>query len=89
MEIIHDEHNQKFYVILGDLESHLEYVKMNDVLDLIHTYVPHQLRGKGIAAKLVNAALVYAKKNNLKIIPSCSYAASYIQKNKEYEKLIA
>ena len=88
MEIIHDKQNQKFYVIMDDLESHLEYVKMNDVLDLNHTYVPYQLRGKGIASKLVEAALEYARLNGIKIIPSCSYVEVYLQRHPEYEDLL-
>jgi len=89
MEIMHDIAKQKFYLIVDNLESHLEYVRMDNVLNLIHTYVPIELRGKGIAAKIVEAALTYVKENNLKIIPSCSYVASYIEKHKEYEKLVS
>jgi len=58
------------------------------VLNLIHTYVPNALRGKGIASKIVKVALTYAEENNLKIIPSCSYVAAYIQRHKEYEELL-
>jgi predicted GNAT family acetyltransferase len=89
MEILHDIAKQKFYVIIDNLESHLEYIRMDDVLNLIHTYVPIELRGKGIAAKLVEAALAYVKENNLKIIPSCSYVANYIERHKEYEKFVS
>lgn len=89
MEIIHDADKQKFYVIFDDLESHLEYVRSHEVLNLNHTYVPNELRGKGIAGKLVKVALTYAEENNLKIIPSCSYVADYVQRHKEYEFLLA
>lgn len=88
MEILHDEKQQKFYVILENMESHLEYVKLNSALNLNHTYVPHQLRGKGIASKLVEAALEYARLNGFKIIPSCSYVDVYLQRHPEYEDLL-
>lgn len=88
MEIIHDVEKQKFYVIVDDIESHLEYAKKDNVLILNHTYVPNVLRGKGIAGKIVKAALTYAQDNNLKIIPRCSYAADYMQRHKEYENLL-
>ena len=88
IEVIHDIAKQKFYAVIDDLESHLEYVKVNNVLNLIHTYVPNALRGKGIASKIVKVALTYAEENNLKIIPSCSYVAAYIQRHKEYEELL-
>ncbi len=89
MEILHDIQKQKFYVVVDGLESHLEYVKMENVLNLIHTYVPNALRGNGIAGKIVKTALTYAEENNLKIIPSCFYVATYIQRHKEYEALLA
>jgi len=89
MEVIHDIEKQKFFVVIDGLESHLEYVKVENVLNLNHTYVPSELRGKGIAGKIVKAALTYAEENNLKIIPSCSYVADYIQRHKEYEFLVA
>ena len=68
MEITHDTVKQKFYVIVNGLESHLEYVRNDNVLNLNHTYVPNELRGKGIAGKLVEAALTYVRENNLKIM---------------------
>jgi predicted GNAT family acetyltransferase len=88
MEIIHDTAKQKFYVIVDGLESHLEYVRNDEVLNLNHTYVPNELRGKGIAAKLVEAALTYVKENKLKIRPTCSYVAEYVRRHKEYEELV-
>jgi hypothetical protein len=88
MEVIHDIEKQKFFVVIDGLESHLEYVKVENVLNLNHTYVPSELRGKGIAGKIVKAALTYGKDNKLKIIPSCSYVADYIRRHKEYQPLL-
>ena len=88
MEVIHDIEKQKFFVVIDDLESHLEYVKVENVLNLNYTYVPSELRGKGIAGKIVKEALTYGKDNKLKIIPSCSYVADYIRRHKEYQPLL-
>lgn len=38
-----------------------------------HTGVSPHLRGQGIALKLVQAATEYARKNNMKVVPVCSY----------------
>ena len=89
MEVTHDIDKQKFYMVVDGLESHLEYARMSSVLNLNHTYVPNELRGKGIAGKIVKAALTYAEENNLKIIPSCSYVADYVKRHKEYQPLLA
>jgi len=88
MEIKHDLDNQKFSIIIDGLESHIEYVKNNRVLNVVHTYVPSLLRGRGIAAKLVEAVIEYAKRNDFKIIPSCSYVKSYFDRHSEYKGLL-
>ena len=88
MEVTHDIKKQKFYMVVDGLESHLEYARMNSVLNLNHTYVPNELRGKGIAGKLVEAALTYVKENKIKIKPTCSYVAEYVRRHKEYEELV-
>jgi predicted GNAT family acetyltransferase len=88
MEVIHDLERQKFYVVVNKMECYLKYVMAGKVMNLAHTFVPIELRGRGIAAEIVKAALTYAKKNNLKVMPLCSYVADYIQRHKEYEILV-
>ena len=54
-----------------------------------HTYTDPGLRGKGLAAHVVRAAFEYAKENNLKVVPTCSYVQAFIKRNDEYSELIA
>lgn len=54
-----------------------------------HTFVDSSQRGKGIAEKLILEVIEKAKREDLKIIPTCSYAVSYFDKHKEYDELIA
>jgi len=49
---------------------------------------PEQHRGKGYAAKLVEAAVEDAEKRNLKIVPICSYSVHYFIRNKEKRHLL-
>jgi len=42
------------------------------------TYTPEQFRGKGLAAKLMEEAISYAKNQGFEIIPLCSYAKHYL-----------
>jgi len=46
------------------------------------TYTPEQFRGKGLAAKLMEEAISYAKSQGFKIVPLCSYAKYYLEKLK-------
>jgi uncharacterized protein len=63
--------------------SVLEYRKIGDRLDLVHTGVPKQFEGKGYGAALVQAAIRMARDEGLAIIPSCPYARAWIEKHPE------
>ncbi|OGU48147.1 MAG: hypothetical protein A2000_16270, partial [Ignavibacteria bacterium GWB2_36_8] len=79
----------KFYLVESGKESYAKYI-MDDskTINIIKVYVHPDLRNRGLAGKLAKAALEYAKENNLKVIPTCSYADYFIAKNKEYEDLM-
>jgi predicted GNAT family acetyltransferase len=69
--------------------SLLDYQQRSGVLVLIHTEVSPALQGRGIAGKLVQAALDFARENKLKVDPQCEYAASYMQRRPETHDLRA
>ena len=58
-------------------------------MTLWHTEVPPALRGRGIAATLARTALEYARDENLKVDVICPLVASYLQKNPEFNHLLA
>lgn len=70
------EANNLFYV--GESPetkvANIDYTIEKKVLTIWHTEVAEALRGQGIAAKLVDHAVTYARKNGLLINPVCSYA---------------
>lgn len=85
--IVHEPNLSQFSLKIDDVEevAFLKYRVIdkdgNTVYDLFHTYVPQQMRGRGIAAKMVNHACSFARENNYKIIPSCSYIPVYMKRN--------
>ena len=89
LEIQHNQEKRRFFTFVEERESYLTYDNHDDnVLNFNHTYVPFNLRGRGIAAKIVGYALEYARENNFKIIPSCSYVRVFIEKNKQFTDLV-
>lgn len=87
--IKHDEKNQRFFVEIENKESKLKYRKIDEnTLDYFSTFVPEELRDKGIAGEITDYALQYAKKKNYKIIPSCPFVKSYIDDHPEYQELV-
>ncbi len=87
-EIKQDAVQNKFSAIVDGYESIVEYTLKDNVIDLYRTFTPHELRGKGIAGKMVKYALEYAKENNLKVIPSCSYVSGYIERHDNFKELL-
>lgn len=58
------------------------------VIDVNRTFVDESQRGKGLAEKLVLAVIEIAKKEELKIVPSCSYVENYFKKHEELASLL-
>lgn len=59
-----------------------DYQLEGDKLILNRVYVPGELRGKGIAAQIMKAVVEDAEKRGLTLVPVCSYAAAYVQRQK-------
>ncbi|MFV0157641.1 N-acetyltransferase [Empedobacter falsenii] len=66
----------------------LTFMLKEEQMIVNHTGVNPELRGKGLAEKLVLEAVQYARKNQLKIIPFCSYVSVYIGKHPEVQDVI-
>ena len=55
----------------------------------IHTEVPPEVEGNGIAARLTEAALEFARAGHFKVVPLCPYIADYISNHSEYQDLLS
>ena len=88
-KITHDEKNQKFSTTVDNCECYLNYnLPRKNVIDFYFTYVPGELRGRGIAARLVEEGLKFAEKKKFHVIPSCSYVSVYMHRNEQYLNLM-
>ncbi len=75
-----------------EIDGHLsvaEYVPEGSRMIFTHTMVPAELRGRGVADKLVRAALEDARSAGRHVIPQCSYVARFIERNVEFRDLLA
>ena len=84
-------HNQAANRFETTIEGHTGFISYQDQDDRIvydHTIVPSELGGKGVGSALVKHALDYARSEGKKVIPTCSFVASYINKHAEYQDLL-
>jgi predicted GNAT family acetyltransferase len=90
IEVQHDEKAKKYYAVVDGLESVCEYGEAGErTLNFWHTFVPPQLRGRGIAEELVRQALDDAQAKGYKVIPSCWFVRVYIQRHAQYQPMVA
>jgi predicted GNAT family acetyltransferase len=87
LEIINNTAENRFELWINNLGSKLDYIEDKDSFAITHVGVHPDLRGQGVAGKITQFALEYAKSKSLRVIPICSYAVAWIRKHKEYAEL--
>jgi predicted GNAT family acetyltransferase len=81
-------------IYLNDDNNHMiavvTFPKVSEgVVNLDHTFVDPSLRGQGVAGKLMEAAVVYFRSNDLKVKPTCSYAVKWFSEHPECEDVLS
>lgn len=73
----------------GKLVAEITFPEISEgVIEINHTFVDTSLRGMGVAGELVKRVCEVAKEYNKTIVPTCSYAVKWFEKNSKYENLI-
>lgn len=89
VNVVHRPEAQCFEAIVEGQRCVAEYHLRGQIVSMTHTVVPPALEGRGIAAAMVNAALVWAQGQGFKVDPVCSYVRSYLQRHPEWQALQA
>lgn len=66
-----------------------DYRRAPGRLIIDHVESPQALRGKGTAGRLMTAVAAAARDDGVKITPICGYAASWLQRSKDFRGLLA
>lgn len=65
------------------------YHRRDGRIALIHTEVDEALEGRGLGSTLVATALDDARREGLEVVPLCPFVAAFIERNPEYQDLVA
>lgn len=85
----HDETGHQFIAEVDGHQATLAYSPVNDTtLDFQSTYVPHVLRGRNVGTQLVRYALDWARGEKVRVIPSCWFVGSVVERHPEYRDLL-
>jgi uncharacterized protein len=92
MEIKQYESTSKGAFFIGEKSNPLAemtYSKAGDEIIIIdHTEVSESLKGRGAGKQLVSAAVAFARKNRLRVIPLCTFAKSVFDKVEEFQDVL-
>lgn len=89
LAVTHHAAAHRYEALVDGHLSVCEYELEGGRMIFTHTVVPPELRGRGIAEKLVRAALADARQAGQRVVPQCSYVAKFIERHKEYQDLVA
>jgi predicted GNAT family acetyltransferase len=79
--ISHDESAHCFTTVVDGSRARLDYTLAGNVMTITHTRVPPAIRGRGVAAELMQAALSAARAAGWSVTPACSYAVAYMARH--------
>lgn len=85
----HNEAEKRFETEIEGGLAVADYKVEGERIIFTHTYVPPDLRGRGLAEKLVRVALEHARAQRLRVVPACSYVEVFIERHPEFKPLLA
>ena len=78
----------EFFVIVNGKKAVLDYTMSGKEMDIFHTFTDPDLRGQGLAEKLCIAAFEHAKKNGLRVVPTCPYVRdTFLKRHPEWNDM--
>src|ERR1700759_4224219 len=93
IEVQHREHDGKgaFFVMRdGHQLAEMTYKRETpDRVNIDHTLVDEKLRGLGVARKLLDTAVAWARSTQTKIIATCPYAHAQFEKDASIRDVLA
>jgi uncharacterized protein len=79
----------RYEMPFGDLMVYANVRKDKNTLYIDYVFAPQELRGKGAAGEFMRQLMDVVRAENLKVVPLCGYAASWLVRHSEYQDLIS
>lgn len=87
IDVQHDPKEKKYYAVIEGHEGHVAYSETGDgKRDFHHTYVPPELRGRGVAEAVVRHALDDTRKEGHGYVATCPFVQKFIERHPEYKE---
>jgi len=87
-DVFNNTDQRRWQVEIDGRLALIKYQERDGQVIYLHTEVPPELEGRGIASAMARAALEDARARELRVVPLCPFVASYIRRHPEYQHLV-
>jgi predicted GNAT family acetyltransferase/glutaredoxin len=88
LNIVHDKENQRYTLGINGELAKVEYTLRDDKMYLVHSEVPHNLRGQGIGKVLVEKTFEKLTEENYAAVAVCSYIQAVKNRSEYWKEII-
>ncbi len=81
LDVQHDTANQRFTAEVNGHVGQVKYQLEDNVMIVTSTQVPPPIEGQGVAGRITQVALEYAREHGYSVIPKCPYTAAYVKRH--------
>jgi predicted GNAT family acetyltransferase len=87
--VVDNTATQRLEIADGGAIAFLTYRMKGGAVEYLHSETPPELRGRGLAGARAKFALERDKAAGRKVIPTCPFVKTYIDRHPEYASLVA
>jgi predicted GNAT family acetyltransferase len=89
IELVDNKAIRNFEFVVEGHRSFIEYELKGKKIYLVHTEVPEELEGQGVAEAMVEKAFAYIEQHDMLVVPLCAYINLFLQRHPEWDRLVA
>ena len=89
IHVQHEPERSRYSATVDGAQAVADYRRDGNVTAFVHTEVPRQIEGRGVASALARRALDDARAAGQKVVPACDFFAHYMDEHPEYDDLRA
>lgn len=87
-EVVDNKIFSQYEIRVDGHVAKIEYSNKSGKMFLIHTEVPKELAGQGVASFLAKETFKLIGEQGIPIVPMCKFIKTYIRKHPEYHQLV-
>lgn len=80
-EVVHAPARSRFELAVDGEVAVLTYEEGESDVALLHTVVPPALEGEGVGSRLAEAAVSWAREQQLEVVPVCSFVRAWLERH--------